>query len=137
MFRTPVLRCLLATVAALIAIGLAGYFIPEQRNFTALIPAAFGTVLFVCGALAAAFPGGHKHFMHAAAMVTLLGLLGTAMGVVKAVLWALGTEPARPAAVAAQTLTFVVLAWFLAAAIRSFIAARKARQAAAAAAGQA
>lgn len=112
--------------AILVLLGLAGYAASGAESLTALIPAAIGAALAGLG-LGARKEVLRKHLMHAAAVVALLGVLGTASGVVKAVSFAFGATLERPLAVASQTATAVVCAWFLIAAIRSFVAARKAR----------
>jgi peptidoglycan/LPS O-acetylase OafA/YrhL len=118
--------------ALLIILGLAAYFgmqEPGARSMTALIPAFFGLPLLVLGLVAAARPQTRKHTMHAAAALGTLGLLGTVPGVIKAIQWVGGTPPQRPAAVQVQVVMFVLCAIFVGLCVRSFIAARKARQA--------
>lgn len=110
----------------LVLLALAGYLASGAESLTALIPAAIGVILGGLGFGARKEPW-RKHLMHAAAGVALLGLLGTASGVFKAVSVLFGATLERPLAVASQTATAVVCAWFLVAAIRSFIAARKAK----------
>jgi len=110
----------------LVLLGLAGYVASGAESLTALIPAAIGAVLAGLG-LGARRESLRKHLMHAAAAVALLGVLGTASGVFKAASLAFGATLERPLAVASQTATAIICAWFLIAAIRSFVAARKAR----------
>lgn len=112
--------------AILVLLGLAGYVASGAESLTALIPAAIGAILAGLG-FGARNETLRKHLMHAAAAVALLGVLGTASGVVKAVSLAFGGTVERPLAVASQTATAIICLWFLIAAIRSFIAARKAR----------
>jgi hypothetical protein len=118
----------------LILLGVVGYvglFGGGAYHTTALIPAFAGVVFAVLGALAMN-PAYRKHAMHGAAMLGLLGFLGGAMGIVKLLKWMGGTEPARPGAVIAQTVMAVICAGFVVLCVRSFIAARKAREAASA-----
>ena len=118
--------------ALLIVLGLIAYFVmqePGSRSMTAMIPAFFGLPLLVLGLIAQAKPASRKHTMHAAAMLGVLGFLGTAPGVIKAIKWMGGTVPARPAAVQVQVIMCVMCAAFVAMCVRSFIEARKARQA--------
>jgi hypothetical protein len=118
--------------ALLIVLGLAAYFVmqePGHRSITAMIPAFFGLPLLVLGLIAQAKPGSRKHTMHAAAMLGVLGFLGTVPGVIKAIKWMGGTVPARPAAVQVQVIMCVMCGAFVAMCVRSFIEARKARQA--------
>lgn len=125
-------RITIAIGALLILLGLFAYFgmqEPSHRSMTAMIPAFFGLPLAILGAVAQAAPASRKHTMHAAAALGTLGLLGTVPGVIKAFKWLGGTEPARPAAVQVQVIMCVVCALFVTLCVRSFIEARKARQA--------
>jgi len=110
----------------LVLLGLAGYVASGAESLTALIPSAIGAILLGLG-LGARKESLRKRLMHIAAVVALLGVLGTISGVVKAVGLAFGGTVERPLAVASQTATAVICVWFLIAAIRSFIAARRAR----------
>jgi hypothetical protein len=121
---------------ALILIGLDGYLDVggllgvHERSPTALIPAAIGAVLMLCGVLSMN-ERLSKHVMHAAAVVGLLGAIGA--------LW-------RPVWVLAQTggidlsairtrlqlATAVLCLLFVALCVNSFIQARRRRQATAA-----
>ncbi len=108
-----------------IALGLAGFFLTGAVHKTALIPAAIGAVLLILGLL------GNKenlrmHVMHAALLVGLLALLGTARGLAKLPAAFAGTAE-RPGAVYAQAATAIVSLVYLALGVRSFIAARRAR----------
>src|SRR5687767_4628519 len=102
---------------------------PNARSMTAMIPAFFGLPLLVLGLVAQAKPESRKHTMHAAAALGTLGFLGTVPGVFKALKWMGGTVPARPAAVQVQVVMCVLCAVFVALCVRSFIAARRAREA--------
>lgn len=110
-----------------IVLGLAGFFLTGAIHKTALIPAAIGVVLLVLGLL-----GGNEklrmHVMHAALLVGLLALLGTARGLLKLPAALDGTAD-RPAAVYAQAATAVLSVVYLTFGVRSFIAARRARSA--------
>lgn len=113
---------------AYIAIGLAGFFLTGAVHKTALIPAAIGVVLLVLGVL-----GGNEklrmHVMHAALLIGLLALLGTASGLFKLPA-AIGGTAERPGAVFAQAATAVLSVLYLALGVRSFVVARRARTAA-------
>lgn len=110
-----------------IAIGLAGFFLTGAQHPTALIPAGIGAVLLILGLL-----GGNEklrmHVMHAALLVGLLALLGTARGLFKLPDAFAGTSD-RPGAVYAQAATAVLSLVYLGLGVRSFIAARRARAA--------
>ena len=108
-----------------IALGLGGFFLTGAAHKTALIPAFIGAVLLVLGLL-----GGNEklrmHVMHAALLIGLLALLGTARSLLKLPAAIDGTAE-RPAAVFAQAATAVLSLVYLALGVRSFIAARRAR----------
>ena len=110
-----------------IALGLAGFFLTGAAHATALIPAFIGAVLLVLGLL-----GGkenlRKHVMHAALLIGLLALLGTARSLTKLPAAFDGTAQ-RPEAVYAQAATAILSVVYLALGVRSFIAARRARSA--------
>jgi hypothetical protein len=110
-----------------IALGLGGYFLTGGVHKTALIPAVIGVVLLVLGLL-----GGKEnlrmHVMHAALLVGLLALLGTARALLKLPAAFEGTAE-RPGAVFAQAATALLSIAYLALGVRSFIAARRARNA--------
>ena len=113
--------------AALIVLGLISFFATGSQHATALIPTWAGTALAALGAVALR-PGLRKHAMHGVAMLSLLGALGTARALVPAVRWIGGAEPARPAAVIAQSLMFGLCLLLLVLCIRSFIVARVLRR---------
>ncbi|MCH2376083.1 MAG: hypothetical protein MK538_18005 [Planctomycetes bacterium] len=111
----------------LIAAGFSGFAAAnfEPKAATALIPAGVGLLLTICGTIAFR-DGARKHAMHAAAMVALLGFLA-AMGRLLSlklkgpIEWKLSTY---------MTLTMSVLCLALVImCVRSFIAARRAREA--------
>jgi hypothetical protein len=120
-------RITIGFALAYIAIGLGGFFLTGAEHKTALIPAVIGAVLLVLGLL------GNKenlrmHVMHAALLLGLLAFLGTARGLAKLPAAFAGTAE-RPTAVYAQAATAVLSLVYLAFGVRSFIAARRARQA--------
>lgn len=115
-----------ALAAALIVLGVGGYFGSGRVSPTALIPAAFGLVLLILG-MVARDPGKRKHAMHGAAMVGVLGVLGTASGLVKFIRMATGEAVARPQAVVAQAAMCVLCLVFVALCVKSFIDARRTR----------
>jgi hypothetical protein len=110
-----------------IALGVGGYFLTGGVHKTALIPAAIGVILLVLGLL------GSKeklrmHVMHAALVIGLLALLGTASSLLKLPSAIDGTA-LRPGAVFAQAATAILSVVYLGVGVRSFIAARRARSA--------
>lgn len=117
----------IALGVALIVLGLAGYFLSGAVSLTALIPAAFGLVIALSG-LIARDDRKRKHAMHAAVFVALLGLLGSARGLLQIGDVFDGTA-ARPAAVISQTIMAVLTLAYIAIAVRSFVKARASRRA--------
>lgn len=113
----------IACGALLIAIGILGYIagiIHEATSLTALIPAAFGIVLFLLGVFARKSEGMRKHLMHAAVVVALLGFLATAGRLVSKI-----GELSYSASVVAQVSMALVCLLFVILAVRSFIDARR------------
>ena len=116
----------------LIVVGIVGYVSQpaDKASPTALIPAGFGLVLGICGLLAMK-DGLRKHVMHLAAVVALFGMLGAPYPILKRAMKGDQVDPTQPAVISAA-LTTLIMAVFLAMCVRSFGAARRARQAAAA-----
>jgi len=110
-----------------IALGLVAFFLTGAIHKTALIPAYFGIVLLVLGLLGQK-ENLRKHVMHAALLVVLLALFGTARSLLKLPSAFDGTAE-RPFAIYAQAATAVLSIAFLALGIRSFIQARRSRSA--------
>ncbi len=109
----------------LILQGIITYFLSDadSKSFTALIPAIFGALLVVCGALAKK-PDLRKHAMHAAAMVGIIGIIGALTRVIPA----LAAGKSMGLAMGSQIAMAVILVIYVVLCVRSFIAARKARQ---------
>lgn len=115
---------------AQIAVGVAGYGTsdPEHRSLTALIPAAFGLIIALSGAVVAIAPSTRKHAMHAAATAALLGVV--LVGGRAAIKF-----PDGGLKLASFGVTLLLNVIFLILAIRSFVEARRARERAAVANG--
>ncbi|MCG8457123.1 MAG: hypothetical protein MI919_12655 [Holophagales bacterium] len=111
----------------LIVIGVVGYLATGQASITALIPAFLGAIAVIFGAIARN-ERFLKHAMHGAAMVGLLGTLGTLRVTAKLPSLFDGSAE-RPAAVLSQALTLLLSVIFVALCVRSFIETRRARQA--------
>jgi uncharacterized membrane protein len=107
----------------LILLGVVPYLMTRQR--TALIAAGFGLVLLVCG-IVARNDRLRKHAMHAAVVFGLLGFLA-AVGRLGMVL-ARGGRP-TPLSGTSLGLMAVLTGIFVVLCVRSFIAARRARNA--------
>jgi lysylphosphatidylglycerol synthetase-like protein (DUF2156 family) len=124
----PLLTIVIGILLCLV--GLGGYVLTEMRSWTALIPAILGGLFLVCGFLARALPQARKHFMHAALLVAIVGLLGSGRMLAKAS----GTspDPSGPALVAqvrvgANAATAGLCLALLGLGIRSFVVARAKR----------
>lgn len=115
----------LALGAALVVLGLAGYFLTGMVSVTALIPAFFGLALGLAG-LIARDERKRKHAMHAAVLVALLGFLGTVRGLLQ-VGSAFDGTAIRPAAIISQAIMALLTLGYVVMAIRSFTAARRGR----------
>lgn len=114
----------------LVALGLVGYFAPttfgevgeKQKSLTALIPAAFGAVLLICGIVVEAVPRTRKHVMHLAAAVGVLGALGGIMPLMRTKM-----DMAKASTITGL-LMIVLCAVFVILCVRSFVLARIARR---------
>ncbi len=116
--------------AALVLLGIIGYALglnlPHGASPTALIPAGFGVVLVVLGLLARA-EARRKLVMHIAAGLALVGFLATAKAWGGAVTLLGGGTVERPEATVAKSIMALLCVVFLGLAVRSFVAARIAR----------
>ncbi|MEM9558148.1 MAG: hypothetical protein AAGC60_28075 [Acidobacteriota bacterium] len=110
-----------------ILLGVGGYFGSGAASATALIPAIFGALFVVLGAIARN-ERYLKHTMHATAVLALLAAGGAFRGVTALPSLFDGTAE-RPMAVAAQVLMVVLAIVYLVLCVRSFIEARRARAA--------
>ncbi|MFQ5806365.1 MAG: hypothetical protein ACE5I3_07940 [Phycisphaerae bacterium] len=114
----------------MILLGLGGYFGSDRASITALIPAFFGLPIGLLGGVA--LQAGEKvraHTMHAAVVIALLGLLGSAGGVPGAIKLVTGGDVSRPPAVVAKAIMALFCLIFIALSVKSFIAARRKRSA--------
>ncbi|CAN5839907.1 hypothetical protein BH23ACT1_BH23ACT1_12230 [soil metagenome] len=114
--------------AVLVVLGIVGYAGSGAESPTALIPSVVGVVLAALG-----FVGQQEDkralTMHIAALVALIGFLGSAVGLFSLPELITGDDVERPWAVGVQSAMAFVLALYLGLSVRSFIAARKAREA--------
>lgn len=111
---------------ALIIVGVGAWLLAGGfgTSLTALLPALLGLVILVLGLLAGREPL-HRHAIHSALVIALLGLLGTIPRALPAL--TPGEEDAGLAAWA-SLVTAVLCLIYLTLGIRSFIAARRARE---------
>ncbi|WP_411720747.1 hypothetical protein [Mycetocola sp.] len=107
--------------AILIVLGAISYVASAFASWTALIPSFLGVVLVICGLIALRKP---MLGVHAALVVALLGLAGTLMNVLKLGEVFAGTAE-RPLAVIVSAVTFVLLLIYIVLGVRSFLAARR------------
>ncbi len=118
----------------LTAIGTYGYLNATPKadgsppSPTALIPAAMGLLLMLCGSLA--FEAKRrKHVMHAAAMFGLLSFIFGFIPIIRQLASGKELDVTAPSAMAGLAMS-AVSAIFVGLCVKSFIDARKARQAA-------
>ena len=110
----------------LMALGAGGYFGGGQASMTALIPAFFGLPIALLGVLALK-EKLRKHAMHGAVLLGLLGFVGALMRPVKNLF---GEEPFElNLATGSQLVMALICLVFVVLCVRSFIAARKSREA--------
>jgi len=106
----------------LMVLGIGGYVASGMASPTALIPAFFGLVISGLG-----YYGRHEHTrktaMHLAMGVALVGIIGSLMRVVPALLSG-GIVEWRLALIS-QLVMAIVLIWYLISGIQSFRAARR------------
>ena len=108
-----------------LVLGIGGFVLTGSTHKTALIPGIFG-VLFLIFGLLARKDNLRKHAMHAAVLVALLALLGTAKALAYLPDLFRGTSE-KPAAVITQSLNAGLSILYIFLAVRSFIQARRAR----------
>lgn len=123
----------IALAGVLIVLGVVAYLASGMASVTALIPSFAGGAFLLCGLLACK-ASMRMHAMHVAALLALVGIGGSATGFTKLPAVVAGTAE-RPAAAIMQSIMATLLIIYLVLCIKSFIAARKARKAAEAAAG--
>lgn len=111
---------------SLILVGIAGYvwgMMGNNASITALIPAFFGILIAIFGALAQSKESLRKHFMHAALLVGLIGfIVPTARLLMNVSKISLSPAVISQAAMALICLLFVVIG------LQSFFNARRSRE---------
>ncbi len=114
----------------LILLGGAGFCVTGCAHPTALIPAAFGLVLLLCGVVARTDDSRKRMlWMHVAVTVGLLGFLGGAIMAAMALVRAHGAPLDHPIAMEEQVAMALLCLVFVGLCVRSFIAARRGRSA--------
>ena len=105
-----------------ILMGLYGYFGISSESITALIPTFLGIPMLILGWLGLN-EKYLKHAMHGAAVLMLLGFIGTSIRILPAFF---SEEPIkRPAAITMQTIMAILCLVFLIFAVKSFIDVRR------------
>ena len=109
----------------LILLGVVGYVASDMVSPTALIPAAFGVVILMLGAYGRA-PGRRAVAMHLAMGIAIVGVIGSVAGLLAVARWMTGSyDGPLTLAPIARALMAVLLVIYLAAGIKSFVAARR------------
>ena len=111
---------------ALVVLGVTLYLVTGGESVTALIPAFLGVAFGIC-ALVATTERRSKHAMHAAVVLALLGLGGSATGIPAAIRHIGGEAIERPEAAYGRALMALLCIVFVALAVRSFVRARRMR----------
>jgi len=114
----------------LIVLGLVGYFGTGAQHSTALIPAWFGIAMGFGGLLAISpSESRRKLFMHINVTIGLLGFIGGAVEAIRGYVSATnaGHQPDMIALASKLTMTGLLLIYVILC-VRSFIAARRARE---------
>ena len=120
-------RVALAIGVLLTLLGVAGYLIGlagDYASWTALIPAFAGVPILLCGLIGSTGDAARKHAMHFAALIALLGAIAP-LGRLPTTLTG---DPVNWVAATSLIGMLVLCALFVALAVRSFVAARRARQ---------
>lgn len=112
----------------LILLGVLTYMGTGSKFPTSLIPAVFGVLLAIFGALARTLDMKKRGlYMHIAVTVGLLGFLGTAKSIVDYVRMKQGMQFKLPLAVDEKAAMAVLLLVYVVLCVQSFITARRAR----------
>lgn len=112
----------------LLLLGVFTYMGTGSKFPTSLIPAVFGILLAICGALARTTDLKRRAlWMHVAVTLGLLGFLATAKSIVDYVRLKQGVQFKFPVAVEEKAAMAVLLLVFTVLCVRSFIQARRTR----------
>ncbi|OIU86403.1 hypothetical protein [Microbacterium sp. AR7-10] len=105
----------------LIAVGIISYAVTGFISWTALIPAFLGLLIAICGLIALK---NTTIGLSIALVISVLGVLGTSMNVLK-VGELISGQAERPLAIVASTVTFVLLIVYIVTGVRLFLTARR------------
>jgi hypothetical protein len=125
--KATMLTGMLLTLLGVICYAFAFQLGAAERSVTALIPTFLGVPLMLLGYFALIRPSLRMHLMHAAVTLALLGFLASAGRFVSVML----KRPNFGIGPAANLIMAILCGVFVAACVRSFIAARRNREAAA------
>lgn len=117
-------RVIFGFSAIFVLLGIGAYFVTGMQSLTALIPAIFGLLLAAAGAVSLK---NLKHGGHFAALVGLLGFLGTARSLGKVPALLSGEPVERAAAVGVQAIFAVLCVMFVGLCVKSFRETRVAK----------
>jgi hypothetical protein len=106
----------------LIVLGVGGYFGSKRVSKTALIPAFFGIPILLLGLVAVLKPEWTRGDLWAAAVLAILGFLGSGRGLPGLVRMLRGQTVQRPAAVIAQSIMAALCAVYAAVVLWSLLA---------------
>lgn len=112
----------------LVALGTVSYVLTEGASLTAFIPAAFGALLALCGIVALRRSTMRPLAMHVAALLALIGVVGTASALLQVPGWLADEASPRPAAVARASMATILIV-YLGFSVKSFVDARLRRKA--------
>ena len=107
----------------LVLVGVVAYVLTDFSSLTALIPSLFGLLFVILGRLGLS-TDRRREVRYGLAVLALLGLAGSAQGVVDLVTIATGDTVERPIAAVSQSVMVVVCVLVLALVGRSFGEAR-------------
>lgn len=105
----------------LISVGIISYAVTGFISWTALIPAFLGMLIVICGLIALK---NTTIGLSIALVISVLGVLGTSMNVLK-VGELISGQAERPLAIVASTVTFVLLIVYIVTGVRLFLTARR------------
>lgn len=118
---SPMPRLTLVVGGLLLIVGIIGYVATSFASMTALIPSVVGVLLLISGAIAVK---NRKLGVHIALVVALLGAVGMIMPLMSLPELFAG-ESENPGAVISALVTVIVLVVYIVLGVRSFIAARR------------
>lgn len=122
---SPMPRLTLFVGGLLLLVGIVGYVATSFSSMTALIPSVVGVLLLSSGGIALK---NRKLGVHIALVVALLGALGMIMPLMSLPELFAG-ESENPGAVISALVTVIVLVVYIILGVRSFMAARRWRNA--------